>query len=139
MIEEAYVSFEVAKLLKEKGFDEYCHYFYDCETPNTGYLSNKKYGESIHNSKVYDGRNLVACPTHQVAMAWLREVHGIFIGISLCQRYENKTDNDTIIMFFFELLNLKEKQLINGFSQEYTHTYEEAVESALKYVLENLI
>ncbi len=74
-----------------------------------------------------------------MAMAWLREVHGIFIGISLCERYENKMDNDTIIMFFFELLNLKEKQLIDGFFQGYIHTYEDAVEAALKYCLENVI
>ena len=131
MIEEAYVSFEVAKLLKEKGFDEYCRYFYDCETPNTGYLSNKKYGESIHNSKVYDGRNLVACPTHQMAMAWLREVHNIIIEPE-------------------SVWNGKEWEYLlfvvtpqNADSPYYEHnpykSYEECIEAALKYVLENLI
>ena len=29
MITEDYVSFEVAKLLREKGFNEECEYFYD--------------------------------------------------------------------------------------------------------------
>jgi len=131
MIEEAYVSFEVAKLLKEKGFDEYCRYFYDCETPNTGYLSNKKYGESVHNSKVYDGRNLAACPTHQVAMAWLREVHNIIIEPE-------------------SVWNGKEWEYLlfvvtpqNADSPYYEHnpykSYEECIEAALKYVLENLI
>ena len=28
MIEEYYVSFELAKMLKEKGLDEYCSHFY---------------------------------------------------------------------------------------------------------------
>lgn len=34
MIEEAYVSFETAKLLKEKGFDENCLYIF-----HKGYVS----------------------------------------------------------------------------------------------------
>ena len=39
MITEDYVSFETAKLLKEKGFDEPCQYFYDNKKPKSGYLS----------------------------------------------------------------------------------------------------
>ena len=125
MITEDYVSFETAKLLKEKGFNPIeCGMYYSITT-------GKRTTELL--------TSLIACPTLQMAMKWLREVHCIFIGISLCERYENKMDNDTTIMFFFELLNLKEKQAINGFFQEYTHTYEEAVEAALKYSLENLI
>ena len=135
MIEEAYVSFEVAKLLKEKGFDEYCRYFYDCETPNTGYLSNKKYGESVHNSKVYDGRNLAACPTHQVAMAWLRKNHNICITI-----YPDKENGYEAVLY--DIKNDVEIVLqsfgVYGI-HIYKENYEEAIESALKYVLENLI
>ena len=125
MITEDYVSFETAKLLKEKGFNNLeCGMYYSITT-------GKRTTELL--------TSLIACPTLQMAMKWLREVHGIFIGISLCERYENKMDNDTTIMFFFELLNLKEKQLINGFFQEYTHTYEQACEAAIRYCLTNLI
>jgi len=125
MITEDYVSFETAKLLKEKGFNNLeCGMYYSITT-------GKRTTELL--------TSLIACPTLQMAMKWLREVHGIFIGISLCERYENKMDNDTTIMFFFELLNLKEKQLINGFFQEYTHTYEQACEAAIQYCLTNLI
>ena len=53
MIQEDYVSFEVAKLLKEKGFDEECQKYY----------GDYKY----------------PCPTLQMAMKWLRKVHEIFI------------------------------------------------------------
>ena len=125
MITEDYVSFETAKLLKEKGFNNLeCGMYYSITT-------GKRTTELL--------TSLIACPTLQMAMKWLREVHGIFIGISLCERYENKMDNDTTIMFFFELLNLKEKQLINGLFQEYTHTYEQACEAAIQYCLTNLI
>ena len=53
MIQEDYVSFETAKLLKEKGFDEECQKYY----------GDYKY----------------PCPTLQMAMKWLRKAHEIFI------------------------------------------------------------
>ena len=70
MIEEAYVSFETAKLLKEKGFDEYCYKFYD-------YDSEKIYAEEPFccNSRSDD----YAAPTQQMAIRWLREVHHIIL------------------------------------------------------------
>ena len=74
-----------------------------------------------------------------MAMKWLREVHKMFIGISVCERYEVPTDEETKIMYFFEMLDLKEKNLINNVSQEYMVTYEGACEAAIKYCLENLI
>ena len=135
MIQEAYVSFEVARLLKEKGFDEYCRYFYDCETPNTSYLSNKGYGEYIQNSKVYDGRNLAACPTHQMAMKWLREKHNICITI-----YPDKENGYEAVLY--DIKNDVEI-VLQSFGVYGIHIYEEiyeqAVETALKYALENLI
>ena len=129
MIEEAYVSFEVAKLLKEKGFDEYCRYFYDCETPNTGYLSNKRYGEDIHNSKVYDGRNLAACPTHQMAMGWLRETYGIDIVIEIS---DPSVKDRKYYCMIWDGNN-------NSYILDLFNTYEDAVEAALKYCLGHLI
>lgn len=127
MIQEAYCSYEVSKLLKERGFDEYCRYFYDCETPTNSYLSNKGYGEYIHNSKVYDGRNLAACPTHQMAMAWLREVYNIFIIIE-------PYSNTSCYFSLWEGDNYYENPLRKSFP-----SYEETVEEALKYCLEHLI
>ena len=53
MITEDYVSYEISKLLKEKGFDEECQKYY----------GDYKY----------------PCPTLQMAMKWLRKVHYIFI------------------------------------------------------------
>lgn len=134
MIEEAYVSFEVAKLLKEKGFDEDCRYFYDCATPNTGYLSNKRYGEYIHNSKVvYDGRNLAACPTHQMAMAWLRQTHKINIVIMPAV-----TDDDGDGGCLYKYIIFKTTEVIHK-SECLYEKYDVACDNSLKYALENLI
>ena len=56
VIKEDYCSFELSKLLKEKGFEqEGCHKSYSMEGP--------------------------VAPTHQMAMKWLREKHDIIIVI----------------------------------------------------------
>ena len=63
MIKERYCSMEVAKLLKEKGFDEPCRTIYDEKT-----LHN-----TICNFLNSELSYYVCAPTHQVAMDWLRE------------------------------------------------------------------
>lgn len=47
MVEEAYVSFDCAKLLREKGFDEVCEAVYDPSSKEfirTGWVQNSKMG-----------------------------------------------------------------------------------------------
>ena len=130
MIEEAYVSFETAKLLKEKGFDEECYQKYDDE----GYLSFNHVGY-INSENPCDDFYALA-PTQQMAMCWLREVYNQHIVI---QAYNNvallKID------YYVEIQNLNEPTkkgyCVNGCMRK--STYEEAVESAIKYCLTNLI
>lgn len=119
MIQERYVSFEVAKLLKEKGFDEPC----------TG----------LNKLLCEDGKKPVMRITHQKAMVWLRE-KGVymyvepFITIS-SMGYNLEGYKPWVTTFkgnWFNPLHVLGKI-------DYTQIYEEAVESALKYALENLI
>lgn len=64
MIEERYCSNEVAKLLKEKGFDEPCQHFYKFD-------SNEIYrGTVFTNTQI--GDKFYIAPTHQMACDWLR-------------------------------------------------------------------
>lgn len=78
MIKEVYCSFEVAKLLKEKGFDAQCRSAYT----NYGQLFTTQIQQYITNIICSKG-NLWECiaPTHQMAMKWLREVHNIDICV----------------------------------------------------------
>lgn len=126
MIQEAYCSFEVSKLLKEKGFDERCRNSYN--------LEGKFY---VHTQWHYPITTIgYVTPTHQMAMAWLREVHNLFIEIRVGE-IEGRTWYD------FDIIP------INGREIDWDHytnlpfvelnSYEEAVEAALKYVLKNLI
>lgn len=61
-IQEDYVSFEVAKLLKEKGFDQNCATYY-----LDGQVWRHYHGEVIPKSK-----QIYAAPTQAVAIKWLR-------------------------------------------------------------------
>lgn len=116
MIKEQYVSFEVAKLLKEKGFKE--------ETHGNYYLGGKFDGKFEESSKVNWNKFFktpIAAPTQQMAMRWLREVHDIKIMI---RPYVDGT-------YSYEILN--------GFWYVNFDSYEDAAEEAIKYCLENIV
>ena len=125
---EAYVSFETAKLLKKKGFDENTLMVY----MSYGDLCKCNRYDSIRNSNYNDiTKNYFECtaPSHQMAMKWLREIYGIDIVIEISDPSVNDRkyycviwdkNNDSYIL---DLLN----------------SYEDAVEEAIKYCLENLI
>lgn len=73
MIEESYVSFETAKLLKEAGFDVLCTSQYtegECIL-DTDYLNNFNQGEFGYSR-----------PTLALAARWLREVHRIVVDVT---------------------------------------------------------
>lgn len=75
MIEESYVSFEVAKLLKEKGFDERCRQYYYKD--NLIHSRSGVCNEELNNYKeVGEGWS---APTLQMAIKWLEEVHHILV------------------------------------------------------------
>lgn len=113
MILEDYCSYEVAKLLKEKGFDEPC--------------------TELNKLCLRDGEKPVLKVTHQKAMKWMREVYGIFIAIN----------NDDLDFNWqcYDLINRGSTLDPKILSESYAgyKTYEQAVEAALKYVIENLI
>ena len=120
MITEDYVSFEVAKLLKEKGFDEKCNIAYF----NGTLVDYTMFGFCL-------GGDLLYCPTLQMAMKWLREVHKWHIEISRGE-----------YGYFVHIVSAKNLSTENYAVQlegGYNLSYEEACESAIKYCLENLI
>ena len=127
-ITEDYVSFEVAKLLKEKGFDERCTHYYK----NEKYLVDLGYT----NINSYTNSDLVeefAAPTLQMAMKWFREIHKLDIDVSI--EYKNSKK-----VYYYSILK---KTVIRNIDCLHSETnfdsYEEACEAAIKYCLENLI
>lgn len=124
MITGDYCSYEVAKLLKEKGFDEPCQYFYKFD-------SNEIYrGTVFTNTQI--GDKFYNAPTHQMAMKWLREVYNIFIEIG------TSIDLNDKYYFGYTILD-KECKYVRMRYTNLNWNYEDAVEAALKYCIENLI
>jgi len=125
MITEDYVSFEVAKLLKEKGFNEECDVAYS--KINGEYLLNDvvdDYGYGSTNSYL-ECKNEMSAPTLQMAMKWLRTKKLIIlIGVSK-NNYYNAKILDTRSNGYVK---------IGGYD-----AYEEAEEEAIKYCLTTLI
>lgn len=125
---EAYVSFETAKLLKEKGFDENTLMVY----MSYGDLCKCNRYDSIRNSNYNDiTKNYFECtaPTHQMVMKWLREVHNIDICV-----FPYQSD---YISYSYKVKIYKNKEIYLTITD--SKTYEDAVEEALKYCLQNLI
>jgi hypothetical protein len=126
-IKEAYVSFEVAKLLKEKGFNEPClSYFWGEE--NNKEISYTDF--QFTNKQLYSDQ--ILRPTHQMACAWLREEHHIFIEIG------TSVDLNGNYHFGYTILDNKCKYLTRGYT-DFNFNYEDAVEAALEYTVKNLI
>lgn len=128
MITEDYVSFEVAKLLKEKGFNERLLTFYTTdEAKKEGYFELMAFTDDKIDNNHSDYCYLA--PTLQMAMKWLREVHNIDIfpwkigkGIYSCAIFNSNTGQD-----------------LSSNKDFPSEKYEETVEAAIKYCLENLI
>ena len=141
MLTEDYISFETAKLLKERGFDERCVCYYNTESLN-------KYGHPVFdsidmplsNSDLEQSDRDYVCysaPTLQMTMKWLRKVHNLHCSV----------DYDYVLGWYCQITSLKETveydyeemkryhpEKDNGFSSS-----EEAYEAAIKYCLEKLI
>ena len=124
-ITEDYVSFEVAKLLKEKGFHEPCIATYNSTTKNFQV-------EEIYEDWTIHWKGYISAPTHQMAMKWLRgkgiECVVIPIWNTIGKQYRS-----------YVLSDLGDKYKDNYDSYSDNISYEGAVEAALKYCLENLI
>ena len=132
-ITEDYVSFETAKLLKEKGFNEPCLKQYY----NNGELSNVSI-EAKYNTI----DNQVSAPTLQMAMKWLREVHSATIIIDTNDRWLGEGNRFYWWRIYYKMGGRIEKKWYSDPSKPTDilryQTYEEACEAAIKYCLEDL-
>jgi len=133
------VSFELAKLLKEKEFDENCSDYYT----QTGNLNSDGWGDIIYEQGFGSGEpdrmlrfnysdfnknqkeTCFLCPTIAEVVMWLYEKHEIWIGVEA---------SDDFTMFCFRV----RKKEVSRLSFDY-NSPTEAYEAAIKYTLNNLI
>jgi len=136
MITEDYVSFETAKLLKEKGFQQLqdnCGYFttemiYSINVDDNGeHHFAHQYPAGVYNKDKY-----IAAPTIQMAMKWLREEHKLHIWIA------HKLKQNKGLPWYYEIHNIETGTVVK-IGDVVCGSYEVACEAAIRYCLENLI
>lgn len=131
MIKERYCSYEVTRLLKEKGFDEECHHIYVGVTLE---WTNTIYGDDvISNNEISDvDTDVITAPTHQMACDWLGDIHDLYIIA-----YPYKRGNiKGWCCYVYKTYNLLGQE---RYMNETCNSCYEAIEAALKYSLENLV
>lgn len=144
-IKESYVSYEVGKLLKNKGFnwvyDEFnpdCDgrysYFQNINTKEIKMFSHY-YIDTNHNGIPWICINTPA-PTHALAIEWLRVNFGIWVEI-------HHINTHNINKFYLIIWKYGEEDYHSIYTEDSGYIVfespQEATEAALKYVLEELI
>ena len=123
MIEEEFVTFETAKMLKKARFRE---------KTKTHYSNSGEVWETAMLADYNDDLNCNACslPTQALAARWLRDVHNIFIMLT-----------PMIDGWMFDLFDLKKHQYIlcnaDALAGQYEAAYEVALREALQLIIKN--
>ena len=124
-MQEQLVSFETAKLAKEKGFDERTILWFGKNDEIINLFGAKTFNSNIGNRSDFQ----CCAPTQSLLQKWLREKHSIHIVV-----------NPTIEMYWtFGLINLGNENIkLNGpivYNNHDYNTYEEALEIGLQEAL----
>lgn len=131
MIKEEYVSFEIAKLLKDKGFNKPLFTFYvtDKDKKESTFQIMAFTDDTIDNNR---SEFCYLAPTQQMAMRWLREKHLLHISLDMM--------NGGTWMYEISDISIPfDGGIISKAYEENCKSYEKAVEEAIKYCLEYLI
>lgn len=128
MNKEDYVSLEVANLLKEKGFNEYCGAYYHLNWED---MTEEERFEAApsHDFRNKDNGYRVGAPTLYEAQKWIREKHDIHIVISshYSHMYE-VIEYEYMIATYFDFL---EKPFKWRKSKEYYEKYEQCLNNGI--------
>ena len=125
-MQEQLISFETAKLAKEKGYN----------IPSD--LTFKSTGEEYTGTYFSSDPNIFFRPTQSLLQKWLREEHCIFVTALPYRDYEEKVE----LCFYYSLVQDSEElddilcneQNLNASTKNYP-SYEEAIEVGLQKAL----
>lgn len=137
-MKEAYVKFETAKLLKEKGFDWFTYAYYTKDDiDEEPYFGMENLCSDNWNGQVGEVNDLwFSAPTQQMACRWLREEY--YIDVLPLVRHVNKFAGELPIKeYSYRIYDGEGNVRIS--SRDWFRAYEKSVEVALEYALTNLI
>ena len=138
------VSFPIAKLLKEKGFDELCKL---CVEDGDERPLPFNCGNTIHRNSLHP---YYSAPTIAEVVMWLYEKHGTWIAVNRVVIGSDEWDYGYIISYLpkeYEFEKRRSKHLVEiqsfkegvGSYHGAWYTPTEAYEAAIEYTLKNLI
>ena len=136
------ITFETAKLAKEKGFNERVHYFYKVKSENDielygctikqlvgfkGHFPIYHKVRDYHTNKEKLNAKLYRCsaPTQSLLAKWLREEYNIIVLV----------DYEGIDGYYYKFYSYKEGNKNYDASYKNYNTYEEALEAGLQVAL----
>lgn len=140
MIHEEICTHEVCKLAKEKGFPQHPKDNDRCQIYCWDGLRH------IHSLDIwevwfydeYHHDNLYAAPSQSLLQRWLREEKEVFVEVYTRPHFAT-THTKTFYVWNIQYYDCKQAYRIFQAPQDTFYTYEEALEDALKYALENLV
>jgi len=137
-IEPTYVDYELAKWLKEKGFDlEVLHYYIDVNGNHSNHPT-RTFDNKIVNWNSVQRR--VSCPEQWQVVEWLRVNHGIWVRSTDVGGTD--LDYKMVIRPLSSHWNYKSEKLFspNWYAMEFQgDTPQEAYSAAFDYILKELI
>ena len=133
MNHECYVSFEIAKLLKEAGFDWEEHY-----PRNFCYVNDNTelFDKSVLKNYIGDDDVIYLAPTLEVAQRWLREVKDIDVYIFPTTNNKRGCVYEWGIKTFGRALWVEGQPYTNQY-ETYEETQEAGIKKALEIILQN--
>ena len=140
MVTEGYVSFETAKLLKEKGFPQEYDRYHSLVYNEEDYEDEYEVQRMVLETRIIKAGTLSSypigvpdpkcyCPTLQMTMKWMREEKNLYIQPRIL-------NDGTYIAYIYRVDGFG---LVGHDKRRVRNSPEEACEAAIKYCLENLI
>lgn len=121
------ISYDLAKLLRDKGFDEFCFYHYYIDGNYTKTIDGDFKNSTIKHQHPLELEIECSAPTISDVVTWLYEKYGIWIQPMIYRR----NPNDFIGAIYYNTNN--------SHFTESSNDPRKAIEAAIEYTLNNLI
>jgi len=137
-MQEELITFDIAKLAKEKGFNLYVERYYMDHDYNRKWALHGKSNYNDEKTKIWEGDAVYySAPTQSLLQRWLRDIYFIHIEIYYM---------DDLLKYGYKLTNIKtnteysEDYIFSNYNKTnlYGYSYEQALEKALLEALKHL-
>ncbi len=128
-MKEQLITFETAKLAKEKGFSEICQYLYSTLKGREGQLLAELFG-------TLEKPNRILAPTQSLLQKWLRVVHDIHVNPE--PYHESADHTNDITGYYMGDIEHGARGKVLWVGDDNYSTYEEALEAGLLKALKEI-